>query len=201
MAKRRRVGNMLALAVLATVVERPMHPYEIASLLRERGKEHDFQIKWGSFYTVVQNLERHGLLEPVESSRQGSRPERTVYRLTEAGRAELVDWMRELVSVPEREFPRFEAALSVLGVLPPDEVIDLLGQRLSRLEEQLDLQRKALAEHAAQVPRLFLIEAEFDLAIREAEAQWVRSLLGELTAGTLPGLDGWRQWHQQLEES
>jgi DNA-binding PadR family transcriptional regulator len=196
MAKRRRVGNTLALAVLATVVQRPMHPYEIASLLRERGKDQDMRIKWGSLYTVVQNLERHGFLEAVESSRQGARPERTVYRLTEAGHEELKDWLRELISVPEREIPRFEAALSVLGVLPPDEVISLLRQRLERLEAQLAKQRYALEGYLTEVPRIFLVEAEFDLAVREAEAVWVGSLLDEMTSGSLPGLEQWRAWHE-----
>ncbi|HZC27992.1 MAG TPA: PadR family transcriptional regulator, partial [Actinopolymorphaceae bacterium] len=75
MARRRKVGNLLALAVLSAVVERPMHPYEMASVLRERGKDNDMKIKWGSLYTVVQNLEKHGLLEATESMRQGGRPE------------------------------------------------------------------------------------------------------------------------------
>jgi len=195
-ARRRPVGNMLALAILSTVIERPMHPYEIASLLRERGKDQDMQIKWGSFYTVVQNLERHGLLEAVETVRAGARPERTVYRITDAGRAELEDWLRELIAVPEREPPKFEGALSVVGVLPPDEVISLLRQRLERLESQLAAQREALEGFSRDVPRLFLVEAEFDLAIREAEANWVRGLLGELTSGTMPGLAQWRAWHE-----
>src|SRR2546426_6652917 len=101
MAKRRKVSNLLALAVLGVLVQRPMHPYEMASVLRARGKDQDLPIKWGSLYTVVRNLDKHGLLEAAESARQGGRPERTIYRITEAGRAELVDWTRELVSTPE----------------------------------------------------------------------------------------------------
>ena len=196
MAKRRRVGNLLALAVLATVVQRPMHPYEMASMLRERGKDQDMKIKWGSLYTVVQNLEKHGLIEATESLRQGGRPERTVYRITDAGRAELVDWARELVSTPEREQPRFEAGLSVLAALPPDEVKSLLQQRLALLDEQLAAQRDALAQHGGEIPRLFLLENEYDLAVREAEAAWVRALLDELTDGTFPGLAQWQAFHQ-----
>lgn len=195
MARRRRVGNLLALAVFSALVERPMHPYEMASILRERGKDQDMKIKWGSFYTVVQNMEKHGLVEAAESTRQGRRPERTVYRITEAGRAEFADWVRELISVPEREQPRFEAGLSVLGVLAPDEVTRLLRQRLDRLEEQLADQREALARHGREIPRLFLVESEYDLAIRAAEATWIRGLLDELTSGTLPGLAQWRAWH------
>ena len=98
--KRRRVGSLLALAVLAVVQERPVHPYEMASVLRARGKDQDMPIKWGSLYTVVGNLEKHGLIEVAGSERSGARPERTVYRITDAGREELADWVRELLGCP-----------------------------------------------------------------------------------------------------
>jgi DNA-binding PadR family transcriptional regulator len=195
-AKRRKVGNLLALAVLSVVLSRPMPPYEMASVLRARGKDRDMKIKWGSLYTVVQNLEKHGMLQATESQRQGGRPERTVYRITAAGRAELEDWVRELVGIPEREQPRFEAGLSVIGVLHPDEAATLLRDRLTRLEEQIATQRDALEADAREVPRLFLVESEYDLALREAEATWVRSLLEEFTTGSLPGLAEWRDWHE-----
>ena len=172
-----------------------MHPYEMASVLRERGKDQDMKIKWGSLYTVVQNLEKHGLLEATESVRQGGRPERTIYRITDAGREELEDWVRELVSTPEREHPRFEAGLSVVGVLSPDETTSLLQRRLGLLEAEIAGQRESLAQVSREIPRLFLVEAEYDLAVREAEATWVRSLLDELTAGSFPGLAQWRAWH------
>jgi DNA-binding PadR family transcriptional regulator len=199
MAKRRRVGNLLALAVLSAVIGKPMHPYEMASVLRERGKDQDMNIKWGSLYTVVQNLEKHALLEATGSVRQGGRPERTIYRITDAGREELKDWVRELVSTPEREHPRFKAGLSVLGVLRPDEATALLQQRLGLLEQEIADQRESLAKFGREVPRLFLVEVEYDLAIREAEATWVRSLLDELTSGSLPGLAQWRAWHETGE--
>jgi DNA-binding PadR family transcriptional regulator len=198
-AVRRRVSNLLALAVLSALTERPMHPYEMATVLRDRGKDQDMRIKWGSLYTVVQNLERHGLLEVTGSVRQGGRPERTVYRITDAGRAELQDWVRELIGTPEPEQSRFTAGLSVLAVLPPHEAAGLLQQRLDQLEARIADHRAALAGFRSQVPRLFLVESEYDLAMREAEAIWTRSLLDELTGGTLPGLDSWQAWHG-LEE-
>jgi DNA-binding PadR family transcriptional regulator len=197
--KRRRVGSMLALAVLAVVQERPLHPYEMASVLRARGKDQDMPIKWGSLYTVVANLEKHGLIEVAGSERAGARPERTVYRSTEAGRAELVDWVRELIGTPEREQPRFEAGLSVLGVLPPAEAIELLRARRSALQSQVDGARAALAGTAGEVPRLFLVEDEYDLAIRTAELTWLDGLLAELADGTLPGMDLWQSWHDTGE--
>jgi DNA-binding PadR family transcriptional regulator len=199
MAKHRKVANLMALAVLSTVVTKPMHPYEIASVLRERSKDHDMPIKWGSLYRVVQNLEKHGFVQAVQSERHGGRPERTIYRITGAGRAELVDWVRELIGVPEREELRFKAGLSLLGVLSPDEVVDLLQGRIRALDEQIAAAGAELARHATEVPRLFLIEAEYELAVRTGEADWARGLLREITDGSLPGLAQWRAFHRTGE--
>jgi DNA-binding PadR family transcriptional regulator len=194
MVKQRKVANLLALAVLATVTQKPMHPYEIASVLRFQGKDDDMEIKWGSLYTVVRNLTKHGFIEVVGSQREGARPERTIYGITDAGRVELRDWTRELISTPQPEHPRFKAGLSVLSILPPDEAVAALSERLAELELAIDRQRAALAKHA-DVPRLFLVEDEYELAVREAEVVWVRGLLAELTKETFPDLVMWRNWH------
>ena len=195
MAKRRKVSNLLALSLLTLLTERPMYPYEMATQLRHRGKDNAIKINWGSFYTVVQNLEKYGFIEAVEVAREGRQPERTTYQITEAGRAELMDWLRELLSVPEREYTSFEAALGDSAVLPPDELIDLLQQRLAALEKANDRIQAELAKLVTELPRLFLIESEFYLAQRRAEEEWVRGLLKEFTSGTFPGLDAWRRFH------
>jgi len=199
MAQQRKVANLLALAVLGTVVQRPMHPYEMASIMRARGKDQDMQIKWGSLYTVVQNMEKHGFLEIIGSNRQGARPERTVYQITELGKQELVDWTRELIANPQAEHPRFVAGLSLLVVLPPHEVIELLQIRLGMLEESITAQQAAIDGASAEVPRVFLTESEYTVAIGAAEAAWVRSLLDELISGTYPDLAAWQDWHRTGE--
>jgi DNA-binding PadR family transcriptional regulator len=195
MAEKRRVANLLALAVLATVVQRPMHRYEMASVMRARGKDRDMNIKWGSLYTVVANLEKHGFLEAIDVTRQGARPERTVYQITDAGRAELVAWTRDLIAEPEAEHTRFVAGLSVMAVLDPRDVVDVLGRRLQRLTESIDT-LQAEVQQAADVPRLFLIEDEYRIAMTRAEADWTRSLINELSAGTFPHLDAWQRFHE-----
>ncbi|MFI5779129.1 PadR family transcriptional regulator [Nocardia sp. NPDC051570] len=193
MAKQRKVGNLMALSILTTLFERPMHRYEIAARLRERGKEGQMDIKWGSLYTVVQNLEKHGFLEAVGTEREGSRPERTIYRITDAGRAEAHDWIRELLSTVESEPSRFVAGLSVFGAVPPDEVIALLDARIDRLTTLIATGGQQLAEMA--VPRLFLVEEEYHLAMLRAEVDWVRGLRDELASGAFPNVDFWRRMH------
>jgi DNA-binding PadR family transcriptional regulator len=195
MAKRRKVNNLLALSLLTLLTQRPMYPYEMASMLRERGKDNAIKVNWGSFYTVVQNLEKYGFIEAVEVVREGRQPERTTYQITDAGRAELMDWIRELLSVPEREHSSFEAALGESAVVPPDELIGLLQQRLEALEKANGRLQAELATLVTQLPRLFLIESEYYLAQRRAEEDWTRGLLKEFTGGTFPGLDDWRRFH------
>lgn len=198
-AKRRPVANLLALAVLSAVSQRPQHPYEMGRTLRGWGKDQDMGIKWGSLYTVVRNLEKHGLLEASGSSRQGARPERTVYRITDAGRAELVDWVRELICTPRAEQRAFTAGLSVLSVLPPAEVLVLLRERGERLAADVAARREALRGYAAEIPRLFLIEDEYEVAIVEAELAWVRATVDELASGRYPGQAQWAAWHETGE--
>ncbi|NKY52107.1 PadR family transcriptional regulator [Nocardia vermiculata] len=197
MAKKRKVGNLLALGVLATLIERPMHRYEIAAQMRERGKDRDMDVKWGSLYTVVQNLEKHGFVEVSGSERDGARPERTIYRLTEAGRAEAEDWLRELLSTPEPEHHRFMAGLSIVAMLPPDEVIPLLDERIRRLGAEITARQHAIDEEAKTLPRLFLIESDFQVAMLTAEAEWAEKLRAELTSGTFPDIAFWRRFHAE----
>lgn len=196
MPRRRKVGNMIALAILSVVASRPMHPYEMGNAMREWGKDRDMPIKWGSLYSVVQRMAEHGLLEEIGTDREGNRPERTVYRITEAGREEMVGWTRELLSTAEREFPRFRAGLSVMAALPPHEVVELLRRRTEALDAEIASIRRSLETQGAQVPRLFLVETEYDLAVLVAEAAWVRSLLSDLEDGSLAGLGQWRAYHE-----
>jgi len=196
---RRKVGNLMALSLLTLLMERPMYPYEMAATLRQRGKHEAIKINWGSLYTVVQNLEKNGFIEAVEVAREGRQPERTTYQITDAGRAELKDWLRQLLSVPEREYTRFEAALGECAVLPPDELAGLLRQRLDTLEAAIAQHQAGLDTWVAEVPRLFLIESEYHLALRRAEAEWVRGLLKEFTDGTFPGIKEWQHFHDTGE--
>ena len=187
MATKRKVGNLLALAVLAYLSQRPMHPYELSRTLRDNGDARSIKFNHGSLYMVVQQLARAGFITEVETSRAGQRPERTVYGLTEAGRREQRDWLRDLLGQPEHEYPQFVAALSLMAALPPSEVLPLLRRRLDLLAGQQDEIRSLIDGSLRQgVPALFLVEEEYRLALLAAEVSVVEQLIGRITA---PG--GW----------
>ncbi|MEV6345871.1 PadR family transcriptional regulator [Actinoplanes sp. NPDC051851] len=186
MAKR-KITNTLALAVLGLLQEQPMHPYEMATTLRERYKGGSFKINTGSLYDTVAALVRHGWIESVETGRDGRRPERTVYAPTATGQTEFVGWIDELVRVPVPEYPKFLAAVAYLGALGPERATDALTERAGHLTTRIEEAESALAATvgAGTVPRLFMIEVEYGLHTWRAELDWVRHTLAEITGGTL----------------
>jgi DNA-binding PadR family transcriptional regulator len=173
-----------------------MHPYEVATTLRQRQKHESIKLNYGSLYSVVESLEKRGLVEAKETERAGRFPERTIYALTDAGRQEVLDWMGELVSTPTKEYPSFEAALSFLGVLPPEEVVSLLKERALHLEVQL-VQWEGIRELVVKrgLPRLFWVENEYAMRLVETELDFVRQLSEDIEGGVLEGIDFWRQIH------
>jgi DNA-binding PadR family transcriptional regulator len=193
-ASKRKVSNPLALAVMALLYEQPMHPYEMVSTMRERGKHESVRLRYSSLYSVVGALEREGLIVSKETVREGRRPERTVYEITGAGREEFLTWLRELLREPVKEYTQFAAGLSFLPGLPPEEAISLLQERVQRLETETKEMRSRLDDAMEQydLPRLFLVESEHELMLREAELVWVREIVEEIEAGTLGGLSEWR---------
>jgi DNA-binding PadR family transcriptional regulator len=200
-APKRKVSNPLALAVMALLYERPMHAYEMVTLMRERGKHESVRLRYSSLYSVVSALEREGLIVPRETVRKGRRPERTVYEITGAGRDEFLTWLRELLREPVKEFTQFAAGLSFLAALPPEEAVALLKERVRRLDVETGEMRSRLdaAMEQLNLPRLFLVEAEHELMLREAELGWVRGLVEEIETGALGSISEWRSLHSERD--
>lgn len=210
MVKAPRPASPLALAVLALLFERPMHPYEMGATLKERHKEESIKLRYGSLYAVIETLLKRGDIAAKETSRSGNRPERTVYELTPAGFDELRDWMRDLLRHPAKEFTQFEAGLSLLPVLPPEETVTLLRDRALHLSATVWRMEGQLAELAQQklghmtgqelpaevaatkFPPLFVVEAEFRLAMVRAELAFVNELVRRITEDGWGPVDLWR---------
>jgi DNA-binding PadR family transcriptional regulator len=194
-------ANPLALAVLVCLHERPMHPYEVATTLRQRNKIDSVRLNFGSLYGVVESLERRGLIEAEATQRSGRLPVRSVYALTDAGRIEMQDWLTDLISTPVKEYPAFQAALSFLPALEPDDVVALLGERAGKLETELA--SAAGARELVQkigLPRLLWIEGQFAVALQQAELDFVRQLIRDIETGALDGTQWWREIHEGANE-
>src|SRR6266852_3246987 len=173
-------SNPLALAVLSCLYERPMHPYEVAQTLRHRAKHESIRLNYGSLYNVVEALEKRGYVRVAE----------TVSR-------EFVDWLSALITTPVKEYLQFEAALSLLPALPPDEAAAMLGERVEELEHRLHFSKVTTESmRTSGLPRLFGLENEYMEALMQAELDYVRALIKDIEGGTLDGLEMWRRWFE-----
>ncbi|MBO0690424.1 MAG: PadR family transcriptional regulator, partial [Candidatus Dormibacteraeota bacterium] len=175
----------LALAVLTLLVEAPSHPYEMQRKLIERGKDEVIDFKPASVYRMVERLEQAGLIEMAGTDREGRRPERTVYRITDEGSETAREWLAEMLSRPAREYPEFPAALSLLPLFEPREAIVHLKGRAAVLSGEAARAEALRQASTEQLPRLFLLELEYQLALVNAELAWVQGLVRDLESGRL----------------
>jgi DNA-binding PadR family transcriptional regulator len=183
----RRTLTPLALVVLRLLHERAMHPYEMQQLIRDRAIDQVVKVRAGSLYHSVERLHRLGLIEQVETGREGRRPERTVYSITDVGRDEYTTNLRELVRQPHEEYPVFAAAIEMLYTLDRDDAVHLLEQRSTALEASVAAYEQVAASLAKRgVPRLATIEVEFCQALCRAELAWVRQLIEDIRSTALP---------------
>lgn len=182
MADRTHKRSPLAAQLLLLLAEEPMHAYRMQRLIKERRKDRVVNIaQRNSVYQTLDRLLRAGLVEVLDTVRTENRPERTVYRITGEGRTTLHDWLRTMISTPAREFPEFPLALASLPSLTPEQAAELLQQRVEALRDRL-AQAEADRAEAERIglPRLFMLEEEYQRAITETELRWVLSLLEDL---------------------
>lgn len=176
----------LNLVVLALLYECPMHPYRMHKLIQERGKDEVVNIRSrNSIQQTVNRLEREGLIEENGTEREANYPSRTIYAITDTGRAAVLDSLRRLLSSPAREYPSFPAALAFLTLMSPRRATELLRARRDELAE-LTTRKKTATKHAAErLPRIFLIEDDYTITMRQAEIAWLDRTIEAMESGDL----------------
>ena len=191
--------SALALSVLELLDERPMHPYELAATMRERHHDEFIRLNFGTLYHTVEVLERNGMIVAGEREKEGRRPERTIYQLTEPGRELLVKVVSEIIARPTREYVNFAAGLMFMHHLEAPRAAQLLGERVVALAAITEKLTRIMGElRTAGVTRLALIELEHKIAMLEAEREWVRKLEREITDGRLEWKAGIGSGHEVL---
>ncbi len=176
----------LALAVLGLLSGGPLHPYRMERLLKEWGKDQVVRVgQRANLYSTIKRLRAAGAVAVRQTERDQQYPERTVYEITNEGRDLLLECLAETVSTPRNEFPEFPAALSFLMLLGPQGAARNLEKRAERLEATVAALDESLESFSRTIPRITLIETEFQRAVAAAELEWVHEVLDDLQTGTL----------------
>ncbi|MFD6388974.1 PadR family transcriptional regulator [Nocardia sp. NPDC060259] len=182
----RNAMTPLAIAVLALLDERPMHPYEMYQLLIARREDLLVKVRPGSLYHAVARLVADEMVRAEGTEREGNRPERTMYRITDAGRDALRARIAELLRTPVPEYPIFRVALAEAHNLPREQVVALLGERVEQQGKALaDLDAMIEWARVNAVPRRYCVVLEYMRATTKADLDWIQQFAAELDSGAV----------------
>ncbi|MFC4619002.1 PadR family transcriptional regulator [Camelliibacillus cellulosilyticus] len=177
----------VALAVLCFLIEEPMHPYRMQQLIKEREKDEVINVRHRtSIYQTIERLHRDKAIAIQGKKKHEGRPDLTVYEITDLGQQAAYSWIREMISTPAQEFLEFPAAVSFLALLTPEDVAHLFKERVNALENSLARLKDQYQKGASlRLPRLFLLESEYQQAVLEAEIGWVKAVITDIESGKL----------------
>ncbi|MFD4197719.1 PadR family transcriptional regulator [Amycolatopsis thermoflava] len=175
----------MAMAVLELLHERPMHPYEMTQLMRDRHLDNRVAVKAGSLYHTVDRLLAAGHIKIVETQRAGRRPERTVYALTEQGRDAFVDRAKTMLGTIANEHPEFLSGLGAMDDLGREAALEQLQMRLLHLEAKAAAQEVITRRLVDEVPAVHWVDWRYTTAQVRFELEWTRQLVDDITSGRL----------------
>ncbi|OBF27435.1 PadR family transcriptional regulator [Mycobacterium sp. ACS4331] len=176
----------LGVSVLALLRQRPMHGYEMFQTLTNRRDARIVKVRPGSLYHVVARLAEEDLIRSTATGRDGNRPERTIFEITQAGVDALTSGVRDLVATPVNEFPRFVAGLAELDNLDRASAVAAVRSRVAALEA--DLADLATGSASGDTPAMHLSALDYLTATTRTKLDWLREFADSLESGRV----GWR---------
>ncbi|MTD59038.1 PadR family transcriptional regulator [Amycolatopsis pithecellobii] len=175
------------MAILELLHEKPMHPYEMTQVMRQRRVDFRVKVRPGSLYHTVERLEAQGFIEVVDTQRQGRRPERTVYAMTGKGRDSFADQVREMIAIPTQEYPQYPVALSGASELEQHDAVDQLKMRVTVLKARIAADEVVIRQVLEKdLPAMWWIDYAFSHHQRKSELAWTEQLIADLESGRIP---------------
>lgn len=181
-----RTLTPLAVAALALLAEGPSHPYEMYQTLMQRSEDRLVKVRPGSLYHTVDRMEAHGFVRAIGTEREGNRPERTTYEITDAGTRALGERITEIIGTPTNEYPEFPLGLGEAHNLPVETVIALLRKRVALIRADTGVLDGAIADLTQRgVPAKYWLDVRYQRAITATEADVLETLIADLQSGAV----------------
>jgi DNA-binding PadR family transcriptional regulator len=172
--------------VLSLLNAGPLHPYGMQRLIKLWGKDQVVNVgQRANLYKTIKRLHDAGLISVRQTERDQQYPERTVYELTDEGRRVGLEWLADMLATPRNEFPEFPAALSFVMLLAPADALAVLERRGAQVGERLAVLDREIENYSASLPRVTLLETEYQRAVLGAEADWLGRVAADLRSGAL----------------
>lgn len=170
------------LLVLGVLHRGDFHPYEIKRRLEAAMVECYIDVDVGTLYYAVRQLEKEALIEAVAQERVARGGIRTIYRITDAGRAEFRTGLHRQFDVEGPASQTLYGALLFLHLADRAVVEAALRRRIARLDDLI----AKLAPIRAQLAPVVATGGEHLLAHieqqRRLDRDWLKSLLADIEA-------------------
>lgn len=123
--------------ILGLLASGPVHGYQLQKHLVQSRVHAWADVRPGSIYQCLKQLEAEGLAE-VEAEEQTGHRIRAVYRITARGRMELDELLAKALREAPRGFPsRFYTALAFLHLVSPEQALAAVNGLVPQLEDAL----------------------------------------------------------------
>lgn len=179
------MSSTTRLLVLGVVrIFQPVHGYDVRRELVSWHAEEWANVAPGSIYNALKSLERDGMIELHGTRQVGARPERTLYKITPRGVAEMMDLLRETLWQVATPVDPLVAALSLMAFVDRQELVSALEARAAKIAGTLEHTRRVIAAiDDVETPLHVRTMMALLNARMASELAWSAHFRGELAAG------------------
>ncbi|REE67672.1 PadR family transcriptional regulator [Paenibacillus taihuensis] len=177
----------MRLLILGLLMECERHPYDIRQTIKYRNWNECFKLRDGSLYYAVDQLHKDGLIEAAEvvSVPGDNRPDKTIYRITEAGKASFQDLLH--AEFKQNSYPQHPLFLTMPFIRhgDPVKVEALIVKQLADCEARIERMIAVLQLKEGVIPRGSELMIRGFIQFGETEKQWLTEVLDAARSGAL----------------
>jgi len=164
----------------------PQHGYELRKRIVDQHINDISNVQLGSIYAALKKLSTEGLAEQRGRSREGKRPTRTTFAITDLGKKELHSLIANAFTDPQQPERPIDLAVHFSGLLDLEEVIVLLEERLHALDgfgSAIDRAQRSTAHEDPAVLEIVRDLSDHFRRVNRAELAWTNRVLENARSG------------------
>ncbi|MBN2281340.1 MAG: helix-turn-helix transcriptional regulator [Candidatus Marinimicrobia bacterium] len=163
------------ITLLGILNENPNHAYQLEHLLQEKNLKDKVDLAFSSIYATLKKLEKRGMVLG-HIQKLPKQPEKKIYSITEKGKQELIENLKQNLSKPEFEKSSFELCLHFSNFIPKLELKEILKIYEAELTRMIQNQIKEITILKTEDP---VKRALFNRSLKlwQAEKQWLKELI------------------------
>jgi len=141
------------LIILGLLMGGEKHPYEMQHIMRMRKMDKFTSLYKGSIYFAVERFKDVGLIEVSGVIKEDKRPDKTLYKITDAGKTEFQELLMEQFTKEEQFYDPIYTALVFANYSDSRTIANLIEQKIKYIEKKIKVMETSYEEIKPTVPR------------------------------------------------